>query len=1037
MMMRIALLETASPNQEAGGAERFQQGLADALINAGVSVTPIPVVTDAGDYASVLRSYLKFYDLDLSSYDGVISTKAPAYLARHPNHVVYLQHTMRVFYDMFESERGTPTSEDRRQRDQILELDSLALAPERIKRLFTISHEVSERLFAFNRLRSEVLYQATTLSGFYARNQKYLFLPGRLHRWKRVELAIEAMRYVDTDVELVISGTGEDEASLRSLAHGIERVRFLGRISDAQLIDLYADALAVVFVPLREDFGLVTLEAFHSAKPLITCADSGEPARIVRHEETGFICPPEPQALASCFDQLARAPALAQKMGQRGKSSVETMTWQHAAAALVAALEEPVKQPTRDHHRRSELVAEPSSQAFGSIAVFDMQPIDPPTGGGRLRLLGLYHGLGYPVCYVGTYDWPGEPYRDHMLSPTLREIDVPLTAEHHAAAAALSRDLSGKPVIDVAFPTQSSHSPAYQAEALARLAQAEIAIFSHPWIYPQLAEHIDPQRHLRIYDAHNVEAILRYQLLGNEGESGLALARQVAQVEAAICKDSDTIFACSHEDRERFHRLYDISYSKIRVVPNGVFTADIKPATNAERRHARAEFRLSADQTLAIFLGSSYAPNREAVDFILESLAPRLPNITFLIVGGVGADLEGRANLPENVKITGHVSEEMKRSALAAADLALNTMFSGSGTNIKMLEYMAAGLPIISTPTGARGLRAAMPQPFLRVQPADIVNAISNLCASADARRKLAESARNEAVAAYSWERISADVGKLLPRLYMNLNRRPFFSVLIPTYQRHVQLERLIGRLGQQKELDFEVIVVDQSPSPWSGSAAVDLSGFMYYHTDVVGAVDARNKAAFFASGEILAFVDDDCLPEHSWLDNARPYFSNGAVVGLEGLIESEKQEDARYRSVSNQTFHGLGFMTANFFIRRDTFYALDGFDVAFDRPHFREDTDLGWRALEHGDIPFAKDVKVFHPAQARTVERESAAYRDTFFEKDALLWKKHPERYRQLFLAEAHWMKTPGFKQHFLRGHEKYGVQLDPFFSSYLGMTG
>ena len=51
------------------------------------------------------------------------------------------------------------------------------------------------------------------------------------------------------------------------------------------------------------------------------------------------------------------------------------------------------------------------------VLILDMQPIDPPIGGGRLRLLGLYHGLGadMPSKYIGTYDWPGEKYREHTF----------------------------------------------------------------------------------------------------------------------------------------------------------------------------------------------------------------------------------------------------------------------------------------------------------------------------------------------------------------------------------------------------------------------------------------------------------------------------------------------------------------------------------------------------------------------------------------------------------------------------------------------
>jgi GT2 family glycosyltransferase len=132
---------------------------------------------------------------------------------------------------------------------------------------------------------------------------------------------------------------------------------------------------------------------------------------------------------------------------------------------------------------------------------------------------------------------------------------------------------------------------------------------------------------------------------------------------------------------------------------------------------------------------------------------------------------------------------------------------------------------------------------------------------------------------------------------------------------------------------------------------------------------------------------------------------------------------------VTNVGFEGIGFMTANLLLRREIFLAIDGFDAQFDHPHFREDTDLAWRALACGNIPFASDVRVYHPPQRRAVSREGLAERLTFFEKDALLLKKHPERYRTLFLREAHYAKTRGFTDQLRRGATKYGVTLDEFY--------
>lgn len=81
------------------------------------------------------------------------------------------------------------------------------------------------------------------------------------------------------------------------------------------------------------------------------------------------------------------------------------------------------------------------------VTVIDMQPITPAVGGGRQRLLGLYHALGPDIActYVGSYDWPGESLRDQQLTPGLREIVVPLSHAHHEAAAALRGVPAGAP----------------------------------------------------------------------------------------------------------------------------------------------------------------------------------------------------------------------------------------------------------------------------------------------------------------------------------------------------------------------------------------------------------------------------------------------------------------------------------------------------------------------------------------------------------------------------------------------------------------
>ncbi len=333
----IAVVCVASASGEMGGMERHYEGLLSALRSSGERIDAVKVASDESNFAAVQETYLRFYDLDLSAYDGVITIKVPSYVVRHPNHVCWLNHTMRVFYDMFEREFPHPWPEIEAQRDLIRRLDTAALSRPSVRR-FVVGQEVADRLRRFNGLEAEVLYPGLGLDGFRSGTYEHLFLPGRLHRWKRVDLVIEAMRFVERPVKLLIAGTGEDEKTLRRKAVGDSRIQFLGRVSDQQLIELYAGALVVPFVPMHEDYGMVTVEAFRSGKPVITCDDSGEPAHIVRDGETGFVCPPEPKALAAKITWLYDHPKEAGAMGAKGESSVSHIRWDVVVARLLEAL---------------------------------------------------------------------------------------------------------------------------------------------------------------------------------------------------------------------------------------------------------------------------------------------------------------------------------------------------------------------------------------------------------------------------------------------------------------------------------------------------------------------------------------------------------------------------------------------------------------------------------------------------------------------------------------------------------------------------
>jgi glycosyltransferase involved in cell wall biosynthesis len=758
---KVAIIAPMSATGEVGGAERFYGGLRNALIDQGCNVELITIPMDESTFNHILSNYDRCRTLDLTEYDLVISTKAPTYAIKHDRHVMYLVHTTRVFYDMFDVAFPWAGPELIEQRRLIHKLDNDAMG--RIKHRFAIGHEVANRLKEWNALDAEVLHPPLGMNRF--RNGEtgdYFFMPGRLHPWKRVDLVIRSVMASKLPLKLLIAGTGEAEKELRHLAKDDKRIEFLGAVSDDELVEYYANTLAVPFVPVREDYGYVTLEAFSSGKAVITCTDSGEPLHFVSHQDTGLICEPVVESLQEALEYLFLNKETARNMGLRGMRTISDVTWPKVAQKLLKA------GFNDEHVGVVQPITEIKKQL--NVTVLDMQPIDPPVGGGRLRLMGLYHALGdeISVRYVGSYDWPGEKYRRHHLSTILEEIDVPLSMEHHTAAHEMAQQAGGKVVIDIAFPRLAHLSPEFIKTAREAVEWADVVIFSHPWVFPLLSDNIKPTQ-LVVYDSQNVEGLLRAQLLNEHNPFEVELLRDVVRAEYSLGVIADLILACSKEDKDLFTRIYEWANEKIHVVPNGVMVSKTIPPTLTLRAQAKQKVGLPQDRVAAIFLGSDYQPNVDAANFILRELAVHLPSLHFVIAGGVGARI--REPLPANVTVTGFINDQQKQTWLHACDLAVNPMFSGSGTNIKMFDFMAASLPVVTTEVGARGIATESTNALRVVSHEEFASEVGSIANTASLL-ELGASNRRWVENEYAWEMISVRLGAMLKKYVQELHGR-------------------------------------------------------------------------------------------------------------------------------------------------------------------------------------------------------------------------------------------------------------------------
>ncbi len=153
--MKTAIITPPIVNPEhLYGAERHYVGMVQAF-RKKVETEWIQVPVSEYNWETVLQGYLDCYELDLSRFDVVVSTKNPTYMAQHDHHVCWLLHQMRVFYDRFDDEYGglpaQTLAELRQQREVVHRLDTLGLR--QVRHIFTNGHETARRLKFYNGFR--------------------------------------------------------------------------------------------------------------------------------------------------------------------------------------------------------------------------------------------------------------------------------------------------------------------------------------------------------------------------------------------------------------------------------------------------------------------------------------------------------------------------------------------------------------------------------------------------------------------------------------------------------------------------------------------------------------------------------------------------------------------------------------------------------------------------------------------------------------------------------------------------------------------
>ncbi|HWC35194.1 MAG TPA: glycosyltransferase [Mycobacteriales bacterium] len=247
----------------------------------------------------------------------------------------------------------------------------------------------------------------------------------------------------------------------------------------------------------------------------------------------------------------------------------------------------------------------------------------------------------------------------------------------------------------------------------------------------------------------------------------------------------------------------------------------------------------------------------------------------------------------------------------------------------------------------------------------------------------------------------------------------PRVSVAVSTYRRPDRIERLLHALAGQTlpATDFDVVIYDDASGDRTPDVIRQLIPTLPFPVRLLegatnrGPASGRNEAWRAATAAVIAFTDDDCVPQPEWLRAGLGHFSDPDVVAVVGRVEpAPDQHDllgpySRTLSVHDARF----FATANCLYRRAALEASGGFDERFRRAA-GEDTDLGLRILaEGGRADYAEDAVVHHDIRASEL-RASAREAWSKWIDLALVVRKHPQIRRTLLYRRVFWKPSHAF---------------------------
>jgi len=296
--------------------------------------------------------------------------------------------------------------------------------------------------------------------------------------------------------------------------------------------------------------------------------------------------------------------------------------------------------------------------------------------------------------------------------------------------------LSQEDFKSVLLPEHIFYEDTRKLNALLRKMRIQACIFTNPENLLKVGTKLKRFHQKIIYDCHNVNSLLSKRI----GE-----ARQTFDIiefmEYAVGQIAELILPCSSVDLEHLVKL-GVPRKKMRVLENGVDTEKIKfVGPNIEAK-------------AILFLGNIfYQPNSNAVQNIYKYCyqAGRLKGFKFIIAGTAPKDMIVKYQTPE-FEFLGYVPDLNK--VFKKTTVALAPLTEGSGTRIKILNYLSAGIPTITTKLGMEGLELTPEEIFISDDIQNYPKFVRKIV-NGGSYEKLILNARRKVKEKYDWRVVS------------------------------------------------------------------------------------------------------------------------------------------------------------------------------------------------------------------------------------------------------------------------------------------